>query len=62
LLNPESESGRPHAIDDIKLQLKKEHYSTAQITGQAIKKQLLALIQTAQASHPAAQDGKAESA
>jgi hypothetical protein len=55
-------SGRPNSIDDIKLQLKKEHYSAAQITGQAIKKQLLALIQTARASQPAAQDGKAESA
>jgi hypothetical protein len=50
-------SGRPNSIDDIKLQLKNEHYSTAQITGKVLKKQLLALIQRAQASHPAAPDG-----
>jgi hypothetical protein len=55
-------SGRPKSIDDIKHELAKEHYSTGQITGNTLRKQLLALIQTAQASHPAAQDGKAESA
>jgi hypothetical protein len=55
-------SGRPKSIDDIKQESAKEHYSTGQITGNTLRKQLLALIQTAQASHPAAQDGKAESA
>ena len=51
-------SGRPNSIDDIKQELKKERYSTGQITGNALKKQLLALIQAAYASRPAP-DGKA---
>ena len=52
-------SGRPNSIDDIKQELKKEHYSTGQITGGALKKQLLALIRAAHASRPAAPAGKA---
>jgi hypothetical protein len=52
-------SGRTNSIDDIKQELKKENYSTEQIMGSALKKQLLALIQAAHASRPAAPDEKA---
>jgi hypothetical protein len=52
-------SGRSNSIDDIKQELKKEHYSTGQITGNALKKQMLALIRAAHASRPTATDGKA---
>jgi hypothetical protein len=52
-------SGRPNSINDIKQELKKEHYSTGQITGNALKKQLMALIQAAQASRPVVPDVKA---
>jgi hypothetical protein len=36
-------------IDDIKRELAKEHYSTRQITGKTLRKQLVALIQEAEA-------------
>jgi hypothetical protein len=42
-------SGRTNSIDDIKQELKKEHYSTGQITGNALKKQLLALVNSSSA-------------
>jgi hypothetical protein len=51
-------SGRPKSIDDIKRELAKEHYSSGQISGNAIKKQLLALIREAQALNPSAHDAK----
>jgi len=52
-------SGQAKSVDDIRQELKKENYSTEQITGNALKKQLLALIQAAHASRPAAPDEKA---
>jgi hypothetical protein len=55
-------SGHPNSIEDIKLQLENEHYSTEQITGKALKKQLLALIQTVQESHPRRRMRRHESA
>jgi hypothetical protein len=51
-------SGRPKTIDDIKRELAKEHYSSGQITGNTLRKQLLALIQEAQALDPSARDAK----
>jgi hypothetical protein len=42
-------SGRPKSINDIKRELAKEHYSNSQIMGNTLRKQLLALIQEAQA-------------
>jgi hypothetical protein len=41
-------SGGPKSIADIKQELAKEHYSTGQIAGNTLRKQLLALIQKAQ--------------
>jgi hypothetical protein len=49
-------SGRPKSIDEIKRELAKEHYSSGQITGNTLRKQLLALIQEAQALNPSAHD------
>ena len=51
-------SGRPKSIDDIKQELAKEHYSTGQITGNTLRKQLLALIQKAQTLNSSAHDAK----
>ena len=51
-------SGGPKSIDDIKRELAKEHYSSGQITGKTLRKQLLALIQEAQALDPSAHDAK----
>ena len=51
-------SGRPKSIDDIKHELAKEHYSTGQITGNTLRKQLLTLIQEAQALNPSAHEAK----
>jgi hypothetical protein len=42
-----AKSGRYASLDDIKKRLKAEGYSTAQITGGALSKQLRVLIQTA---------------
>ena len=53
-----AKSGQPKSIDDIRRQLAKEHYSSGQITGGALKKQLLALIQEAQALNPSAHEAK----
>jgi hypothetical protein len=47
-----AKSGGPKSIDDIKRELAKEHYSSGQITGNTLRKQLMALIQEAQALHP----------
>src|SRR5450755_4485738 len=49
-----AKSGLPKSMDDIRRQLAKEHYSTGQITGNTLKRQLLALIQKAQALAPPA--------
>ena len=43
-------SGRPNTIADIKKTLHSEGYLTAQIDGQALHRQLRALIRVAQAS------------
>jgi hypothetical protein len=45
-------SGRPKSIDDIRRELAKEHYPSGQITGNTLRKQLLALIQEAQCTRP----------
>ena len=42
-----AKSGSYASLDDIKKRLKAESYSTAQITGGALSKQLRVLIQTA---------------
>ena len=49
-------SGRPKSIDDIKRELVKEHYSSGQIKGNTLRKQLLTLIQKAQALNPSAHE------
>jgi hypothetical protein len=53
-----AKSGGPKSIDDIKRELAKEHYSSGQITGNTLRKQLLALIQEAQALNPSAHEAK----
>jgi hypothetical protein len=55
-----AKSGRPNTIQDIKKILGSEGYLTAQIEGQALHRQLRALIRVAQASCPAAPDARAE--
>jgi hypothetical protein len=51
-------SGRPKSIDDIKRALANEHYSSGQITGNTLRKQLLTLIQEAQALNAWAHEAK----
>jgi hypothetical protein len=51
-------SGRPKSINDIKRELAKEHYSKSQIMGNTLRKQLLALIQEAQALNSSADEAK----
>jgi hypothetical protein len=51
-------SGRPKSINDIKRELAKEHYSNSQIMGNTLRKQLLALIQEAQALNSSAHEAK----
>jgi hypothetical protein len=46
-------SGQVNSMDDIRRQLAKEHYSSGQITGGALRKQLLVLIQEAHPAHDA---------
>ena len=43
-------SGQYSSVDDVKRGLSSEGYSTAQITGRGLSRQLLALIRDAQAS------------
>jgi hypothetical protein len=51
-------SGRPKSINDIKRELGKEPYSSSQITGKTLRKQLLALIQQTQALNPSVHEAK----
>jgi hypothetical protein len=53
-----AKSGGPKSIEDITRELAKEHYSSGQITGKTLRKQLLALIREAQALDPSAHVAK----